>query len=135
MINLSWMAGAIAAIEVHGALSAMTAPSPIPEVALVAAAAHEPVVGKELHVMYHFIVPTEPFANVRMIASQTTGYAPGEGRTLEQRQEALTREARGLRNLMLAEAEVLRRDLTDKAFTIPKIRTSRRTPSHPVEVR
>lgn len=134
MINLSWLAGALTAANFHGALPS-AAPLPIPIEALVAAGAHEPVVGRELHVMYHFIVPTEPFANVRMIASQTTAYAPGEGRTLEERKDALSREARALRNLMLAEAEVLRRDLTDKAFAIPKVRMSKRTANPPpVEV-
>ena len=131
MIN-AWMAGVLAATETVGALSAMTAPLPIPPGVLAARMATEPLVGRELHVMYHFIVPTEPFANVRMIASQTTAYAPGEGQTLDSRQAALSREAQGLRNLMLAEAEILRRDLTDRAFTIPKIQTTRRTATYPV---
>jgi len=135
MIHSSWMAGAIAAIDCHGALLS-AAPLPIPTGVLAAYGAREPVVGRELHVMYHFIVPTEPFANVRMIASQTTAYAPGEGQTLKSREAALAREARALRNLMLTEAEVLRRDLTDKAFSIPKVRTSRRTASPtPAEAR
>jgi hypothetical protein len=94
-------------------------PVPIPCHILVRNGATEPLVGKELHVMYHLIVPTEPYANVRMIASQTAAFAPGEGGTLEERKAALSREARGLRNLMLSEAEVLRRDLSDKAFVQP----------------
>lgn len=118
MINFAAAAGTLSAMHFLRA-PAMPAPFALPVGILARHRANEPVVGRELHVMYHFIVPTEPFANVRMIASQTVAYAPGEGLTLAERQDAMTREAQGLRNQMLAEAELLRRDLTDRAFAIP----------------
>lgn len=75
--------------------------------------------------MYHVIVPTEAFANVRFIASQTGAYNQGEGMTLRQRQAALSRESQGLRELMLEESERLRRELSQKAFVKPVSRRTR----------
>ena len=100
------------------------APKPLPSEFLVKHGAREPVTGKELHVMYQMIVPTEAYANVRLIASQTVAYNQGEGLTLEDRKQVLSRESRGLRELILEDAERLRRDLSDKAYVAP---VSRRT--------
>jgi hypothetical protein len=109
-------------------------PEPIPQAFLDAHQASEPLVGKELHVMYHVIVPTEAYANVRFIASQTAAFSTGEGLTLADRQNALERESRGLRDLMLEEAERLRRDLSDRAFVSP-VTSRRRTPKTPTRER
>lgn len=104
-------------------------PAPIPQDFLSAHQASEPVIGKELHVMYHVIVPTEAFANVRFIASSTAAYPTGEGLTLADRQKAIKRESKGLRDLMLEESERLRQSLSDRAFVAP-VTSRRRTPIH-----
>ena len=100
--------------QAHGAPSQM-ASHPI---------SSEPLRGKEVHVRFEGIVPTDPFANVRVCVAQTAHYNPGHGLTLEDREAILQRESESLCRAFLARAEKLRATLSDDA---PVIRASSRS--------
>jgi len=78
-----------------------------------------PLSGKELHVRYEGIVPTDPYANVRVCFAQTAHYEPGHGHTIEERVSLIGEEAKAVRSLFLDEAEKLRAVLTDVAPVVP----------------
>lgn len=78
----------------------------------------EPLHGKELSVTFQVIIPTAPegFSNARIAATQVCTYAPGRGRTLQDRGTITERELEATRNLLLAEGERVRRGLSTGSY-------------------
>ena len=110
---------ALRAIAHHHLDAAHAAPGGDPPAAIVAVPGSEPLRGKELHVAFTGIIPTDPFANVRVTVAQTAHYEPGHGLTLEDREAILSRESDSLNRVFLAKAEKLRAVLSDDAPVVP----------------
>lgn len=82
---------------------------------LVTPVGDEPLRGKELHVRFEGIVPTDPYANVRVCVATTSHFNPGHGLTIASRQAVLERESEALCRTFLQRAEKLRATLSDDA--------------------
>ena len=106
----------------HGAPTGTPVAAVATPVPTVAAPGPEPLRGKELHVAFTGIVPTDPFANVRVTVSQTAHYEPGHGLTLKDREAILSRESDSLNRVFLEKAEKLRAALSDDAYVRPSAR-------------
>ena len=79
----------------------------------------EPLRGKEVHIRYEGIIPTDPYANVRVCFAQTSHYEPGHGRSRAERSKVLAEETETLRKQFLVETEKMRGILSDDAPVIP----------------
>ncbi len=101
-------------------LAAFSEPPPPPALYVHGAGQpRDPLQGRELQVSFQVIIPTAPegFSNARISATQTCTYAPGRGRTQQDREQIAAEELESTRNVLLEEAERVRRGLNTGTYT------------------